>query len=106
MYVQFTFCVQGDCFCDTDSNIDVLLDQNHLDDTTILTETYINATVEMQGDGFQELDKKFQKYIDSVQESIVRKSENVYTVVSTDIRVRKVTLSKGNIYFFFYHNNL
>ena len=99
------------------NNINVILDQNHLDDTIILKETHIDTTVEMQSDGFQELDKKFQKYTDSVHERLVNtddrimglisesnvcKSENLYiAIVLTDIRVRKVTLTKGNINCFF-----
>ena len=90
------------------NNINVILDQNHLDDTNILKEAHRDATIEMQSDGFQELDKKFQKYTDSVHERLVNtddrimglisesnvyKSENLYiAILLTDIIVRKVTL--------------
>ena len=90
------------------NNINVILDQNHLDDTNILKEAHRDATIEMQSDGFQELDKKFQKYTDSIYERLVNtddrimglisesnvyKSENLYiAILLTDIIVRKVTL--------------
>ena len=62
---------------DADSSADVLLDQDRLVNTPIVMETRVNATAEMQTNGFQELEIKFQKYIDSVQEHLINEDDRI-----------------------------